>query len=405
MSSTVAAWTRSTSSAKRPTRSTSPLSTSSSGSTPPTSGSPSSDIVTPSRRRSRPARHVLASRASSWYGARWAASRPQRMPVAPIHSSILARSSSSRRNLRRTGSRPAKSSSCAVVRRDSASSRSSDTRGEQRVGLAQRPIGEADPEVGQATVSVIGGPDDVPLAERRLDERGEGLDVRTHHDDVARFERRIVGEEVEDRVAHHLDLSRPSVARVDLHAVVGGGEGQPFVDGAWEGRARRGDVGPHAGLDPAPGGSRRGHRRHRRSRGGRRRARRLPPGRVASPWRRGPTRRGSGCGPPSRSDRRAAGRPSRRRRPSMRRHSSGDGWSSRRWTSRPTASASSTSTTLGASRVNPNSDRRAGNATSSGSSRSLAHAGPSRSAGLGTPSRARRLRHSAACQATSGGSA
>ena len=72
---------RSTSSAKRPARSIAPLSTSSSGSTPPNSRCSSSVIVTPTSSRSRPARQVPAASASSLNGARCAASRPQRMPA------------------------------------------------------------------------------------------------------------------------------------------------------------------------------------------------------------------------------------------------------------------------------------------------------------------------------------
>ncbi len=61
-------------------------------------------------------------------------------------------------------------------------------------------------------------------AEHGGDERGEGLDVRAHHDDVARLERVVVGQEVEHRVAQHLDLPQPSVAVVDLDRAVVGGE-------------------------------------------------------------------------------------------------------------------------------------------------------------------------------------
>ena len=59
---------RPTSSAKRPARSMSPESTSSSGRTPPTSRWSSSDIATPSRRRCRPASHVPVSTAARSYG-------------------------------------------------------------------------------------------------------------------------------------------------------------------------------------------------------------------------------------------------------------------------------------------------------------------------------------------------
>ena len=222
------------------------------------------------------------------------------MPVAVIHSSMRARSSSSRRNRRRTGSRPAKSRSCEAVSRASASSSSSETTDEHGVGLAQRAVGEPDPQVGQPTVAV-GCPRASGGAERGVDERGEGLDVRAHHDDVARLERRVVGEEVEDRVAQHLDLAGPAVARVHLHAVVGGVERHPLVGSAGQGRAGRCDVGADVGLEPAQQGVgvtssmpwwTLGAARCR--------------GRAASRGRRGPTWRAAGCAARLRSGRRRA---------------------------------------------------------------------------------------------------
>ena len=116
------AWRRSISSAKRPARSIASLSTSSSGSTRSKSRRSSSVIATPSSRRSRPARHVPPGSCASLNGARWAASSPQRMPLARTHSSIRPRSSSSKPKRRRTGSRSARSSTCEAVRRSSASS-------------------------------------------------------------------------------------------------------------------------------------------------------------------------------------------------------------------------------------------------------------------------------------------
>ena len=56
--------------------------------------------------------------------------------------------------------------------------------------------------------------------ERRLDQRRERLDVRAHHDHVARLERRVGGEAVEDRLAQHLDLALASVTGVDADARV-----------------------------------------------------------------------------------------------------------------------------------------------------------------------------------------
>ncbi len=63
-------------------------------------------------------------------------------------------------------------------------------------------------------------------AEPGLDERGEPLDRRAEHDDVVLAERRVVGQEVQDRVAQHLDLPSLAVARVDLHRSVVGTEGE-----------------------------------------------------------------------------------------------------------------------------------------------------------------------------------
>ncbi len=57
-------------------------------------------------------------------------------------------------------------------------------------------------------------------AEGCMDEWCERLDVGTHHNDVAGLERRVIGQEVEDRVAHHLDLPGSAVASVDLEAAV-----------------------------------------------------------------------------------------------------------------------------------------------------------------------------------------
>ena len=54
-----------------------------------------------------------------------------------------------------------------------------------------------------------------------MDQRRERLDVGAHDDDVARLQRRIVGQRVQDRVAQHLDLAAAAVAGVDLDAAVG----------------------------------------------------------------------------------------------------------------------------------------------------------------------------------------
>ena len=101
---------------------------------------------------------------------------------------------------------------------------------EHRVGLAQRPVGEPDAQVGQGLAVVAGEHAGVVLvlvtvssgAERGLDQRRERLDVGAHDDHVARLERRVVLEQVQDRVAQHLDLAGAAVAGVDLDAAVVG---------------------------------------------------------------------------------------------------------------------------------------------------------------------------------------
>jgi ribonuclease G len=47
-----------------------------------------------------------------------------------------------------------------------------------------------------------------------LDERRELLDVRAHHDHVARLERRVLGEGMEDRLAQDLDLARAPIEKI-----------------------------------------------------------------------------------------------------------------------------------------------------------------------------------------------
>ena len=66
----------------------------------------------------------------------------------------------------------------------------------------------------------VDSPSKAAPPEGRLDQRREGLDVRTHHDDVTGLERRIVLQQMEDGVAQHLDLPAPAVARMHADAVV-----------------------------------------------------------------------------------------------------------------------------------------------------------------------------------------
>ena len=185
------------------------------------------------------------------------------MPLSAIHSCKRVRSSSSNLNRRRTGTRSARSSTCDAVRRCPARSISSANDSEHRVGLAKRAVGESYSQVGPRARA--GGGDvfgRLAGAERRLDQRRERLDVGAHDDHVARFERRILLEQMQDHVAQHLDLARTAVARMDLDAAVGGVEqpdDRPLVRGC----------GTPAGADPSltaawisasnvPGGVRRG---------------------------------------------------------------------------------------------------------------------------------------------------
>ena len=244
LSASNASCSRSISSAKRPARSIAPLSTSSSGSTPLNSCGSSSVSATPTSTRSRPARQVPAASESSLNGARCCASRPQRIPVAATHSCIRARSSSSKRKRRRTGSRSARSSTWEAVSRLSARSiRRATTpstglvwRSARSASLTRRSVGRI--SAGSASSS-SSSRDDIAGAEGRADQRRERLDVRAHHDHVARLERRVLLEQVQDRVAHHLDLARAAVAGVDLHAAVVRGQQRAAVVVAGQRRAGR----------------------------------------------------------------------------------------------------------------------------------------------------------------------
>ncbi len=77
------------------------------------------------------------------------------------------------------------------------------------------------------------------------DERGVGLDVGAHHQDVARLERRVVGQQPEQHLPQHVDLPGRAVAAVDLYG--------PVVVGQHAaGRTDR--VGGQVGLQPAEQG-------------------------------------------------------------------------------------------------------------------------------------------------------
>ena len=57
--------------------------------------------------------------------------------------------------------------------------------------------------------------------ERADDERRVGLDVRAHDEDVARLEGVVVGQQAEQHLAQHVDLTGRPVAAVHLDRAVG----------------------------------------------------------------------------------------------------------------------------------------------------------------------------------------
>ena len=145
------------------------------------------------------------------------ASNPQRTNAPSTHSSRRKRSSSLKSKRRRTGSRPARSrTSVAVIRAVASSSTSAST---PITGLVWRSERSAS-RISSVRVRVVGPSSRSCAAERRLDERGEVLDVGAHDDDVAWLESRIVRQQVQDGVAQHLDLAPAAVAGVDPDAVV-----------------------------------------------------------------------------------------------------------------------------------------------------------------------------------------
>lgn len=74
------------------------------------------------------------------------------------------------------------------------------------------------------------------------DQRGVGLDVGAHHQDVARLQGGIVGQQPQQHLAQHVDLPGRAVAAVHLHRPVVGRPGPAAgVDG----------IGGDVGLQPA----------------------------------------------------------------------------------------------------------------------------------------------------------
>ena len=108
--------------------------------------------------------------------------------------------------------------------------------------------------------AAVGQPDPQPVtgmlrlglggvqAERRRDQRREGLDVGAHHDDVPRLQGGVVGEQPDQHFAQHLDLAVRAVAGVHLHAAVVGVEQRALGRGTGLG------IGGDVGLQPRRAG-------------------------------------------------------------------------------------------------------------------------------------------------------
>ncbi len=113
--------------------------------------------------------------------------------------------------------------------------------GEQRIRLDQGAVGQPDPQ----PVRRVRIADHLAQAETGGDQWCVGLDVRAHHQDVARLQGRVVGEQAEQDLAQHVDLAGRAVTGVHLHRAVGRVMGAALgADG----------VGGDVGLQPAEQG-------------------------------------------------------------------------------------------------------------------------------------------------------
>ena len=213
---------RSRYSASRPASSTRLLPTSSRGSVVSSQACESSDIATPASTRSMPNRQVFCTK-STPYGWRWAESKPQRMLASRTQSAIASRSSSLKPNRNRIGAASARlSTSLAVARPPARSSSCAATPSSGLVWVSARSA--------SLTLSRCAGwrtVDDVAEPEARDDQRGIGLDVRAHDEDVARFEGGVVGEQPQQYLPQHVDLPGRAVAAVHLDRAVVGGQPPP----------------------------------------------------------------------------------------------------------------------------------------------------------------------------------
>ena len=286
--------------------------------------------------RSRPNCHVLLPMSSSWKELRCAASNPHRTHglVHPLLEAKQILVAEPEPTAHRVAASQVEHLGRGEPRRRELEHLRQDRH--DRIGLTERTVGEADLECVDRVVR------HVVAAERRLDQRSERLDVRTHDDDVAGLESDIVLEQVQDRVAQHLDLATSAVAGVDADAVVVRTEQRPPVHGRATRLAHRGAIGSDVVLYELEQSA-----RMVRYHGGCVLAvlPARPPARAASPARHAPTTRGGDSEARPRSDRRCEGRSGTTGPTSgaSRSHNAGDGCNKKRCTSRRAPMASRTS--------------------------------------------------------------
>ena len=270
---------RSTSSANRPARSTSLLSTSSSGSASPTVRSA---VLVHRRRRPGagrgPACQVFCAHAVEVVRrAGGSASSPHRTPERRTQSPTRSSASSSSPNRVRTGGMRGQVEHLGGGEPGVGEVEQPGDHREHRVGLPQRPVGEPDP---QPRVRGGGAAAASSSTARRRPPRSSGcvgLDVRAHHHDVARLQGGVVGEQPEQHLAQHLDLALPPVAGVHLHRPVAEVASRPrgavLPDVLLQPAEQRCRPAPRGGVVgvPSPAGSRscssRASRAHDRSSG------------------------------------------------------------------------------------------------------------------------------------------
>ena len=314
-------------------------------------------------------------------GCRCSWSKPQRTFACRTQRVTSSRSSSVKPKRARTGAACARLSTSLAVTRLPASASSCDaTPSSGLVWTSERSASRT-----RSRCAGMRAAHHVAEPEVGVDQRRVGLDVGAHHQDVARLQRRVVGEQAEQHLAQHVDLSGLAVAACTCT------ERSPLVERA---PLRPNGIGGDVGLQPAEQGVR---------------IVRVSPAQVFV----GLQIRAAGCAAaragPGRGWPAADGRPRggwcrrggrwRRARPASARQRSSLGCGSHRCTSWWVASASSSSISVTAAGC-------ARTATAAAAGRAAIRAGGQRSSAAGRAAGRRRCastsaRHSGGCQSRS----